>query len=59
MHAWILDPVLRGLEVYRLDGPHYKLIASFDGDQPVRAEPFDVIELPLRSLWSGLAAPPQ
>jgi Uma2 family endonuclease len=58
-HAWIVDPVIRGIEVYRLDGPHYKLVATFEGDQPVRIEPFESVELPLRMLWSGLAAPPQ
>lgn len=58
-YAWIVDAVIRGIEVYRLDGPHYKLIATFDGNEQVRAEPFETVEILLQPLWSGVAAPTQ
>jgi Uma2 family endonuclease len=50
-HVWLMDPVVRTLEVFRLEGPHYVLLTTFAGDGRVRAEPFDAIELELKSLW--------
>jgi hypothetical protein len=38
--------------VLRLDGPTYRLAATFAGDRKVRAEPFDAIELDLGALWT-------
>ena len=49
---WLVDPVARTLEVLRLDGETYRNHAAFEGDDPVRAAPFDAIELPLGALWS-------
>ncbi|NUO48107.1 MAG: Uma2 family endonuclease [Polyangiaceae bacterium] len=45
---WILDPIARTLEVFRLgeDGS-YVVDAAFDGTASVRARPFDAIELEL------------
>lgn len=51
-HAWIVDPLQKTLEVYRRDGESYRLVQTFDGDDAIRAEPFDAIELELRLLWS-------
>jgi Uma2 family endonuclease len=51
-HVWLIDPLLRTLEVYRLDGATYRTIATFRGEATVRAEPFDAIELELAALWS-------
>jgi len=50
-HVWIVDPAARTLEVYRLDGETYRLIATHGGDEQLRAEPFDAIELELGALW--------
>ena len=50
-HVWIIDPIPKTLEVYRLDGETYRLVATHGGDQVVRAEPFDAIELELGALW--------
>jgi Uma2 family endonuclease len=50
-HVWLLDPELRTLEVFRLDGAHYVLLATHAGDARVRVEPFDAIELELKALW--------
>lgn len=50
-HAWIVDPVGRSLEVFRLETGGWKLVGSFGGDDRVRAEPFDAVELELSALW--------
>lgn len=51
-HVWLVDPALKTLEAFRLDGAHYALIDTWEGDEVVRAEPFDAIELHLAVLWS-------
>jgi Uma2 family endonuclease len=52
-HAWLVNPVTRTLEVYRLDGALWSLLDTFEGDAVVRAEPFDAVELSLAVLWEG------
>ena len=52
-HVWLIDPTARLLEVLRLDGATYRIIATFAGDESVRAEPFDAIELALAALWNA------
>lgn len=51
-HVWLIDPGARTLEVLRLDGDSYRLVLVATGDDPIRAEPFDAIELPLGALWA-------
>jgi Uma2 family endonuclease len=51
-HAWLADPSVRTLEVFRREGAAWLLIATFEGDRRVRAEPFDAIELDLSRLWA-------
>ncbi len=51
-HVWLVDPLAQTLEVLRLDGATYRLIATFCDDARVRAEPFDAIELELAALWA-------
>ncbi len=50
-HVWLLDPVLRMLEVFRLEGAHYSLLATHTGSARVRTEPFEALELELAFLW--------
>jgi Uma2 family endonuclease len=50
-HVWLVDPAEKTLEVLRLDGDGYRLVLAADGDDPVRAEPFDAIALELGLLW--------
>ena len=50
-HVWLVDPTLQTVEVFRLDGSTYRLIATHCGDEKVRIEPFDAIELELGALW--------
>jgi len=52
-HVWLVDPVARTLEVYRLEGPSYLVVHTWRDDARVRAEPFDAIELDLSLLWNG------
>src|SRR5579883_1958956 len=49
-HVWILDPLVKTLEVYRREGDKYLLFAGWSGEEKVRAEPFDAIELDLALL---------
>ncbi|MEO1172980.1 MAG: Uma2 family endonuclease [Myxococcota bacterium] len=54
-HCWIVDPLARTLEVYRLEREHWVLAQTFSdegGDKHVRAEPFDAVEIELAALWS-------
>ncbi len=51
-HAWLVDPVERVLEVFRLEGPRWSLVGTWHGDARARAEPFDAIELELSALWA-------
>lgn len=55
-HAWLVNPIQRTLEVLRREGAHWlTLSVDRDGD-PVRAEPFDAIELALGELWTDAPA---
>lgn len=49
---WIVDPKDRTLEVLALDGPSYRVVDVFSGEEKVRVRPFDAIELDLAVLWA-------
>jgi Uma2 family endonuclease len=51
-HVWLIDPAVRTLEELRLDGATYRLVSTSRGDSPVRAEPYDAIDLELALLWA-------
>ncbi len=50
-YAWIVDPILRIIEAYRLTSGHWSLLGTYGGDDTVRIEPFEAIEFPLATLW--------
>ncbi len=50
-HAWLIDPLARTLEVLRLQGGQWQVLASHAGDEVARAEPFAAVALELRALW--------
>lgn len=50
-HAWLIDPVLRTLEVLRLEAGRWTILATFADREAVRAEPFTNTELELGELW--------
>lgn len=52
-HVWLVDPSARLLEVLRLDGATYRIVATHAGDDAIRAEPFDAIAPPLGALWNA------
>lgn len=51
-HVWFVDPIVKTLEVLRLDGETYRILATHRDDAKVRAEPFGAIELELAALWA-------
>lgn len=56
-HAWLIDPSIQTLEVYRREGHGWLLLRTYRGDDGVAAEPFDAVEFPLGSLWAKPASP--
>ena len=50
-HAWLIEPVARTLEVFRLESGRWVLMGAFSEDDKVRAEPFQEIEIDLSVLW--------
>jgi Uma2 family endonuclease len=52
-YAWLLDAAAHTLEVLRLENGRWSILGVYGDEKPVRAEPFDAIELELASLWSG------
>lgn len=51
-HVWLVNPTLETLEVYRLEGDHFGLVETHEGDAVARVEPFEAIELSLSTLWT-------
>ena len=49
--AWLIDPLARTLEAFRLDGTRWTVMASHAGDEVVRIEPFAEAELRLGRWW--------
>lgn len=50
-HLWLVDPLMRTLEVYQLTGPQWAVVSTHDGTEAVRAEPFEAIELDISRWW--------
>jgi Uma2 family endonuclease len=50
-YVWLVDPLARLLEVFRLEGARYMLEGTWRDAASVRAVPFDAIELELGALW--------
>jgi Uma2 family endonuclease len=55
--AWLVDPRLRTLEVYRRQSAGWLLQGTHCDEALVRAEPFDAIELELGALWQHTGEP--
>jgi Uma2 family endonuclease len=53
-HAWLVDPIVRTLEVLRLESGRWSILATHKDAARVRAEPFDAIELDLGILWADV-----
>jgi Uma2 family endonuclease len=50
-HLWLVEPLLETLEMYRLEQGRWVVLGTHAGDEVVRVEPFDAIELCLGRWW--------
>jgi Uma2 family endonuclease len=50
-HLWIVDPLPRTLEVYRLEDERWIVASTHGGNDRVRAEPFEQVELDPVRWW--------
>lgn len=48
---WLLNPTSRTLESYRLVDSRWTLLATFVGDETIRAEPFEAVTLDMSRWW--------
>lgn len=55
-HVWFVNPRVQTLEVLRLERGTWIVVATFDGDASVHAEPLEAVALDLYRLW-GRSAP--
>lgn len=52
-HIWLLEPLAKTMDAFRLDSGGWRLLASFSENDKVREEPFQDIEIDLGNLWLG------
>ncbi|HEX4516180.1 MAG TPA: Uma2 family endonuclease [Polyangiaceae bacterium] len=50
-HAWLVDPIARTLEAYKLRAKAWVRVKVFRDEAKLRADPFAAIELDLARLW--------
>ena len=50
-HLWLVDPLVRTVEVYRIHGDTWTVAGVWGGDEKVRIEPFADVELALGRWW--------
>ena len=50
-HLWIVDPILRTLEVYRLEDGRWVVASTHAGTEQICAEPFEAVPLDMRRWW--------
>jgi Uma2 family endonuclease len=50
-HAWLVNPLAPTLEVLRLEGGRWVLLATHGGQETVRAEPFEAVTIELPAVW--------
>jgi Uma2 family endonuclease len=55
--VWLVNPILRTLEILRLEAGRWVLVDTHAGEQEVHAEPFDAIVLELSRIWPPVATP--
>lgn len=51
-HLWLVDPLVKTVEVYNLEGLSWRVVATYQGSAKVRAPPFEAVELDLEALWA-------
>jgi Uma2 family endonuclease len=55
-HLWLVNPLAKTLEVYRLSDGRWTLLQTFVNDEVVRAEPFGNVSIEMSRWW--LPEPP-
>jgi hypothetical protein len=50
-HLWLVEPLAKTLEVYRLQNEQWVVASTHAGSEHVRVEPFEAIELDLTRWW--------
>ncbi len=50
-HYWIVEPRLKYLEVFQLDGGKWQLFGTFSAGNDVAAPPFEEHSFPMDALW--------
>jgi Uma2 family endonuclease len=58
-YAWIIDANLQSFEAFRLEDGRWTYIAQETGDQLIRVEPFEAVQINLAELWLPTPPPPQ
>ncbi len=53
-HVWLLNPLLRTLEMLRLEQGHWIVAATHGGEEEVvSVEPFAAVPMELSRVWPG------
>ena len=50
-HLWLVEPLAKTLEVYRLENGRWVVASTHAGSERVRAEPFGAVELEIARWW--------
>lgn len=50
-HLWLVEPLQRTIEIYRLADGEWVVVDVYGGDSPARLVPFDAIELDVTRWW--------
>ena len=50
-HLWLVNPIAKTLEVYRLSDSNWVLLHTYVGDEVVRAEPFAQVAIEIGRWW--------
>ena len=50
-HVWLADPEEHSIEVFRYAGTGFALVGTYGGEDPIRAEPFEAVEIPPAFVW--------
>jgi len=58
-YAWIVDASLQTFEAFRLESGRWSYIAQPSGNEVVRVEPFEAVEIDLRNVWEAAPLSPQ
>jgi Uma2 family endonuclease len=50
-HSWLINPLKHTIEIRRLEGREWVMVATCRGNEVINPEPFDALPLPLVRLW--------